>query len=143
LAKNELEIYKWQVLNNIEWLQRTYGGNMSSVTGYYKRTFDYILEEKADTIIVTEYEFWVMKDGKNLHYRDAREISPRDEQAIEGGRTTEKEILFIQLNVNKGRKFMFPAMAERDPVLSIYMKIVENTDERVEIQLIHPDQMDQ
>jgi len=116
----QLEMYRSRVLNNIEWLTNTFNANGSVIQQTYKNIFVHLLDESASQYIMMNDETWIMKGNKIL--RNWRSRS-------EGAKVS-----------YRARHTLMPQIAERDPILKNYMKVVENTDERVEIHYIYPDE---
>ena len=124
--ERELSEYQPKALNKIKYWMELYDANGSIIRQLYKNIFEYLLEDKATSLIITVEEFWLMKEREILTYLD----TPSPDKAGRAG----------ILHAKKVQRILLPQIAEKDPILSKYMKVIENTDERVEIHFIYPDE---
>jgi len=124
--EQELREYQPEALNKIKYWMKLYNANGSIIRQKYKDIFEYLLNYKATHIIIEIDERWLMKDKKIL-------LHLSNPYSDDGGRAAVR-------HSNKVTRVVLPQIAEQDPVLSKYMKVIEKTEERVEIHFIYPDE---
>ena len=135
--EEELNAYRSRVLPDLDWLFKTYGGNGSIIIKSYQSMFDYILKDKVDVMIITLDEFLLNKDGATIFSQkvgaeECLEIYPHlTDKQLEAFIKADRHSMAVS-------RHMFVAISERDPVLGKYMKVIENTEERVEIHFVYP-----